>query len=86
MKLKEGANMRQFLKFTSILALSVLMGWISGIVAGRLSMPETVHTYSSESDLVSFNLPFRKPKPTATQETPIEVIPLGLTIGVRINT
>ncbi|MCL2526989.1 MAG: SpoIVB peptidase [Defluviitaleaceae bacterium] len=78
--------MRHKIKLISILALSVVMGWFSGLIAGQLSIPETVHTYKAESDLISFNLPFRKPKPVASQETPITVVPLGMTIGVRINT
>jgi len=66
--------------------LSTFMGWHSGIIAGRFTMPEAVHTYNSESELISFNLPFRKSKTAAKVESPVEVVPLGLTIGVRINT
>ena len=79
----EGTNMRQRFKLISILILSALMGWFSGSFAGSVFPVETVPVYSG--DYTTLGFPFRKAKTTATQED-IKVVPLGHTIGVRINT
>ena len=77
--------MRQRIKIVSILVLSVLMGWLSGVFVGQLTAPATVPVYMAEGDDTAFGLPFRKNKTASAQEN-IEVVPLGITIGVRINT
>ncbi|MCL2360242.1 MAG: SpoIVB peptidase [Defluviitaleaceae bacterium] len=75
--------MHQRFKFISILFISALMGWLSGNFAGTILPPQTVPAYSG--DYTALGLPFRKAK-AEQQPSNIEVVPLGLTIGVRINT
>jgi len=74
-------------KLISILMLTAMMGWFSGNFVGYVSLHETVTVYRSDHDDVAFGLPFRRAKPqTNNGITPTEVVPLGHTIGVRINT
>jgi len=77
--------MRRKLQITIILLLSVLTGWFSGVFVGQLTSHATVPVYSADENYMAFGLPFRKIKAATAYEN-IEVVPLGITIGVRINT
>jgi len=74
--------MRQKLQIFTVLFISALVGWLSGSFISSVSKPETVAVYST--DYTALGLPFRKAKATTGEN--VEVVPLGLTIGVRINT
>jgi len=77
--------MRQKIKIISVLILSAIIGLFTGTITGQLTTPEAIYAYNAESEPIAFGLPFRKAK-IATQEENVEIVPLGLTIGVRINT
>jgi len=77
--------MRHKIKIVSVLILSVMLGWFTGNIVGQIRNPETVTVYSNDSEAVTFGLPFRKNKSANNQEG-MKVVPLGMTIGVRINT
>jgi len=82
---KRGQNMRQKLKIFALLTMSVLMGLFAGSTAGHSRGPAAV--YASKGgyyEATAFNLPFRYGK--AAQPDDIKIVPIGMTIGVRINT
>ena len=66
------------------LLLSALLGYMAGDVTQHLRLPAAIQAYSGEkTDYTAFGLPFRYGKATENNK---EVVPLGMTIGVRINT
>jgi len=77
--------MRHKIKIITLIMLSIVFGGFTGINAELNREPDAIYTYSdSDNNISAFNLPFRSSK---TNPPPtIEVVPLGLTIGVRINT
>ena len=75
--------MRYRLTIISIFVLSFITGNLAAGVFEKLQSPAAVHVYGgSYSDSTAFSLPFRYSKNTSTAN----VVPLGMTIGVRINT
>ena len=76
--------MRQRLKITTFLLLSVLMGWLTSNITQHLINPAAIHASTGDYFYASAYNPFKSGK--ASQEKVIEVVPLGMTIGVRINT
>jgi len=61
------------------------MGWVSGNAVEHLRTPAAIFaSYGDYSESTAFKLPFGTNK--ALQESEVKVVPLGLTIGVRINT
>jgi len=76
--------MRQKTRYITIFLLSAMLGFFSGGLSGHFSMSQTVPAYA-DSDQSAIGLPFSKKK-TATEPNLTEVVPLGMTIGVRINT
>ena len=77
--------MRNRFKIVTLLFLSAFMGWATGNISAHLSEPAAIHTYSGGyAESTAIKLPFRYGKATQVKNT--EVVPLGLTIGVRINT
>ena len=79
-----GKNMRQKTRYITIFLVSAMLGLLSGGLADRFIAPETVPAYA-DSDATAIGIPFLKEK-TSTEPTITEVVPLGMTIGVRINT
>ena len=75
--------MRYRFTIVTVLILAILMsGFTNGIVR-RLIEPTAIHAYSGEYvNSGAFGLPFRYGRAVKTTE----VVPLGMTIGVRINT
>jgi len=79
--------MRQRLQIIFILFLSALMGWFSGALVGQFTAQATVPVYQADDEYSAFGFPFKRTKAATAQENNnIEVVPLGITIGVRINT
>ncbi|MCL2405404.1 MAG: SpoIVB peptidase [Defluviitaleaceae bacterium] len=77
--------MRQKIKLISVLMISALMGWLAGNIAVQLRTPTSIYASGGGYfESTAFRLPFGYNK--STQGESIEVVPLGLTIGVRINT
>jgi len=70
------------LKIILFFLLSIIIGGITGITTEFIRRPATLYAYSS--DEIALNLPFLGNR--ATEAITQEVVPLGLTIGVRINT
>ena len=77
--------MRNRFKIITFLLLSAFMGWVAGTVSKHLNGPAAIYAYSGGySDTTALRLPPRYGK--AAQANDTEVVPLGMTIGVRINT
>ena len=78
--------MRQRLKIFSLLTVSALLGLLTGNVAEHLRTPSAIYaSKGGYTEATAFTLPFRYGS-KAAQNSEIKVVPLGLTIGVRINT
>ena len=76
--------MRQRLKIFSLLTLSALMGLFTGSIAEHMREPAAIYASKGDyTEATAFNLPFRYGKAV---QPDIKVVPLGMTIGVRINT
>ena len=77
--------MRQRIKIFTLLTISALMGLLAGNAAEYLRAPSAVYASKGDyTEATAFNLPFRYGK--AAQSNDTKIVPLGLTIGVRINT
>ena len=77
--------MRQRIRILTILMISALMGWLSGNVTEYLRGPAAIYASSGDyTGATAFRRPFRYIKTTRYDD--IKVVPLGMTIGVRINT
>ena len=71
-------------KLIVILLLSVMVGNLTASAFHHFRGPESVYAYNdSNAELSAFNLPFRYGRVTSDKS---HIVPLGLTIGVRINT
>ena len=77
--------MRQKIKLATFLLLSAITGWVSGSAAEHFRTPAAIHASNGDFyESTAFRLPFSTGKSTVQNETTI--VPLGHTIGVRINT
>jgi len=77
--------MRQKIKLITILLLAAIMGWLTGNFAERLRAPASIQASGGgyfESSALRFPFGYGKASP----ENETKIVPLGLTIGVRINT
>ena len=77
--------MRQKIKLITFLILSALMGWLTGNFAEHLRAPAAIYaSHGGYLESSALRLPFGINKTSETNDT--KIVPLGLTIGVRINT
>ena len=75
--------MRHKFKLTTILIISAIMGWLAVGITQHILGPPAVYASRAGYTQAAFSLPFSAEKPAAPG---VKVVPLGLTIGVRINT
>ena len=77
--------MHNRLKILTFILFTAIVGWAAGGLGRQLRAPAAVHAYSEGyGDYTAFRLPFRYSKAAPFKN--VEVVPLGQTIGVRINT
>ena len=77
--------MRHKIKLITILMLTAIMGWLAGSFAESLRSPTAIFASGDGYiESMAFRLPFGYGKNSQTDD--VKVVPLGMTIGVRINT
>jgi len=77
--------MRQKIKLITILMITAIIGWLAGNIAEHLRAPASIYASGGGYfESTALKLPFGYGKTAQANET--KIVPLGMTIGVRINT